>query len=159
MIAIGSDHAAADLRHIVKAYLEGKGLTCNVYTFTDTNDFRTVAESAANAVDVIYVPTDNTVANNADTLGVICNEKNVPVVAGEEGICKKCGIVSLSISYYNLGVKTGKMAAEILLGKADVKNMAIAYDESPVKKYNEALCTKYGITVPSGYVKLEVPEN
>ena len=38
----------------------------------------------------------------------------MPVVAGEEGICKGCGVATLSISYYDLGVTTGKMAAKIL---------------------------------------------
>ena len=66
--------------------------------------------------DVIYVPTDNTVANNTEIVNNICTPAGVPVVAGEEGICKGCGVATLSISYYDLGVATGKMAVKVLPG-------------------------------------------
>lgn len=137
--------------NLVKGYLEEANISCRVYTFSDTNDFRSVAERVNGECDVIYVPTDNTVANNADTLGQIAT---IPVVAGEEGICKKCGIATLSINYYNLGVVTGKMAAKILLGKEDVTKTAIAYDENPVYKYNPQFTSKYSITVPDNYISI-----
>lgn len=133
----------------VKSYLEGKGKTCSVYTFTDSNDLPAVVASAAAASDAIYVPTDNTVAANKALIKAACypeNGKVVPVIAGEEGICSGCGIATLSISYYNLGKKTGEMAAKILLGKEDITKIQVGYDETPVKKYNEELCEKAGIT-------------
>ena len=67
---------------------------------------RQVCQSAADASDVIYIPTDNTAANNTELINNICYGK-VPVVAGEEGICAGCGVATLSISYYDLGVATG----------------------------------------------------
>ena len=54
--------------------------------------------------DVIYVPTDNTVASNTEIINNICLPAKVPVIAGEEGICAGCGVATLSISYYDLGV-------------------------------------------------------
>ncbi len=138
----------------IKKYLEAAGKTCTVYTFTDTTDISAIAESAAQNSDVIYVPTDNTVAHNTSTIDTACKKYNVPVIAGEEGICKGCGIATLSISYYNLGVATGKMAAQILLNGADISTMKIAYDEEPVYKYDKERCELYGITVPDNYVEL-----
>ena len=46
------------------------------------------------------------------------------------------------------------MAAEILLEGADVSSMPVRYDEEPVHKYNEELCTELGIEVPEGYIKI-----
>ena len=66
-----------------------------------------------------------------------------------------CGIASLSISYYELGVTTGKMAAKILKGEAKVSEMPIEYYPEPVKKYVPARCEKLGITVPSDYTAAE----
>ena len=43
------------------------------------------------------------------------------------------------------------MAAEVLLGQKDIREMAIAYDQAPVKKYNETICNAFNITVPSDY--------
>ena len=134
-----------------------QGYTCVRYSFSDSNDINSVVNSiVAQGCDAVYIPTDNTAASNGPTIKAVLGAANIPIFAGEEGICKSSdGIVTLSISYYNIGVKTGKMAAEILLGKASVSTMAIQYDEAPVKKYNAARCQALGITVPAGYVALE----
>ncbi len=135
---------------VVEEELAKKGVTCTKYTFSDSNDVAAVTTSAAAASDVIYIPTDNTAANSAAIIGNIVKEAKVPVIAGEEGICKQCGIASLSISYYDLGYKTGEMAAKILKGEADVKEMAIEYAEAK-KVYNKEFAEFYGVTIPEGY--------
>ncbi len=134
----------------VQAELEKLGLTCTQYPFSDTNDMASVTQNAADNSDVLYVPTDNTCANNTGIIDNICHGK-VPVIAGEEGICGGCGVATLSISYYDLGVATGKMAAKILTGEADVAEMPIEYAPQFTKKYNEATCADLGLTVPEGY--------
>ena len=138
----------------VKQYLEDKGLTCNEYSFSSSADLSAVAEDAAANSDVIYVPTDNTVANSAELVYSICSAKNVPIIAGEENICSKCGIATLSISYYDLGATTGKMAAQILTGQADISQMKIAYAETQTAKYNAEICEEMGITPLEGYVAI-----
>ncbi|MBQ2765067.1 MAG: ABC transporter substrate-binding protein [Firmicutes bacterium] len=135
---------------VVKAELEALGYTCEVYPFSDSNDLSAVCTSAANASDVIYVPTDNTVAANTGIIDNICRPAKVPVIAGEEGICSGCGVATLSISYYDLGYTTGQMAVKILTGEADIATMAIEYTDV-TKKYNEAICAELGLTVPDGY--------
>ena len=135
----------------VKAALEKLGYTCEYYSFSDSNDLSTVTTSAANASDVIYVPTDNTVAANTEIIKNICMPAKTPVVAGEEGICKGCGVATLSISYYDLGVATGKMAAKILKGESKVEEMPIEYAPQFTKKYNKDICDELGISVPDDY--------
>ena len=130
--------------------LEDLGYTCTQYPFSDTNDMASVTQSAADSNDVLYVPTDNTIANNTGIVDNICRGK-VPVFAGEEGICSGCGVATLSISYYDLGVTTGKMAVKILTGEADVTEMPIEYAPQTTKKYNAAACEALGLTVPEGY--------
>ena len=137
----------------VKAELEGKGLTCTLYSFADTNDLQAVVQKAADASDVIYVPTDNQCASAVESIDSICRDAGVPIIAGEEGICKGCGVATLSISYYDLGVKTGEMAAKILKGEADISTMPIEYAEA-TKKYNAEICTALNLTVPEGYAAI-----
>lgn len=139
----------------ITGYLEELGYTCKSYNFSDSNDLSTVATNAAAESDVIYVPTDNTVASNTGIIHNICLSAKVPVVAGEEGACKGCGVATLSISYYDLGYKTGEMAVQILKGEADVSEMPIAYAPEFTKKYNPAICEQYGITIPDGYEAIE----
>ena len=139
---------------VVKAELEKLGCTCEYYSFSDSNDLAAVVQSAVAASDVIYVPTDNTVAANTGIIDNICRPAKIPVVAGEEGICAGCGVATLSISYYDLGVATGKMAAKILTGEADIAEMPIEYAPDFVKKYNADICTELGLTAPEGYVAI-----
>ena len=138
----------------IQGYLEELGYTCKMYSFSDSNDLSSVATTAASESDVIYVPTDNTVASNTAILDNICRPAKVPVIAGEEGICAGCGVATLSISYYDLGTATGKMAAKILNGE-DISTMPIEYAPQFTKKYNAAICEDLGITVPDDYVAIE----
>lgn len=126
------------------------------FKFTDSNDVSTVSAAAAAFADVIYVPTDNTAASCAETIvGAI---GDTPLVAGEEGICKGCGVVTLSIDYYDLGVATGKMAIKILKGEAKIEEMKIEYSAEFTKKYNAERCAEIGIDVEAlkaaGYVAI-----
>ena len=105
---------------VVKAELEKAGVAAEYFSFSDSNDLAAVVETAIASCDVIYAPTDNTVASNTGIIDNICRPAGIPVIAGEEGICSGCGVATLSISYYDLGVATGKMAAKILTGEADI---------------------------------------
>ena len=136
---------------VVKAELEKLGYTATLYSFSDSNDLAAVTESAVAASDVIYVPTDNTVAANTGIIDNICRPAKVPVVAGEEGIVKGCGVATLSISYYDIGYKTGEMAAQVLTGEADISQMPIEYAPQFTKKYNADLANALGVTIPSDY--------
>ena len=140
----------------VKAELEKLGYTCELYPFADSNDAAAVTQTACDASDVIYLPTDNTVASNTGIVDNICQPAGVPVVAGEEGIVKGCGVATLSISYYDLGVTTGKMAAQILTGEADISSMPIAYAEDFTPKYNPVICEALGLTMPENYVAIDM---
>ena len=140
---------------VVKAELEKKGLTATLYPFTDSNDLAQICTTAAEKSDVIYVPTDNTVAENTGIIDNICAPKKIPVIAGEEGICKGCGVATLSISYYDLGYATGKMAVKVLKGEADISTLAIGCAETQTPKYNKAVCDALGIKPLDGYVEIE----
>lgn len=134
----------------VQKALEDLGYTCTQYPFSDTNDLASVTQNAADNSDVLYIPTDNTAANNTGIIDNICHGK-LPVFTGEEGICAGCGVATLSIDYYDLGVTTGQMAVKILKGEADVSEMPIEYAPQFTKKYNTAACEALGLTVPEGY--------
>lgn len=142
----------------VQGYLEEMGYTCTQYSFSDSNDLAAVATTAAQESDVIYVPTDNTVASNTEIIRNICEPAQVPVIAGEEGICSGCGVATLSISYYDLGVATGNMAVQVLTGEADISEMPIEYAPEFTKKYNPELAEAMGVTIPDDYVAIEAAE-
>ena len=136
---------------VVKAALEKTGCTVNTYTFSDTNDVVSVTGTASDANDVLYIPTDNTAASCAEAIKSAAKK---PIIAGEEGICKACGVATLSIDYYELGRTTGEMAVKILKGEADISTMAIEYYPNPVKKYNPEMAEHFNLTIPSDYAAI-----
>lgn len=148
---------------VVNEYLTGKGMACTFYKFTDSNDLQSIASNAASNCDAIYIPTDNTAASNTEIINSVCAPAKIPVFAGEQDTCKGCGYATLAISYYNIGQKTGEMAAEILLGETDISELAIQYDANPVKKYNKAACENLGIDIAAleaaGYAMIEGTDN
>ena len=142
-------------QHVRAALAELKPtLTLGDITFTDSNDISQVLSGHINDFDVLYVPTDNKCADNAELIHTICSQANRPVYAGEESICAGCGFATLSIDYLKLGKITGQMAAEILLG-AQPSELPIRYDEDVRKLYNAAIVAELGITnIPEGYTAI-----
>ncbi len=126
------------------------------YKFTDSNDVNTVSAAAAAYADVIYIPTDNTAASCAETISGAIGK--TPLIAGEEGICSGCGVATLCIDYYDLGVATGRMAIKILKGEAKIEEMKIEYSAEFTKKYNPQRCEELDIDVEAlkaaGYVAI-----
>ena len=143
---------------MIKPHLEALGFTCTEFTFSDSNDLATVTTNACQNSDVIYIPTDNTVADNTGIIANIAIPANVPVIAGEEATCSGCGVATLSISYEELGQTTGEMAYEVLVKGADISAMPIQFAPSVTKKYNPTICEQMGLTPLEGYIAIETAE-
>ena len=141
--------------NVVEENLTSMGLTANIYTCADTNEIASITTQACQEVDVIYIPTDNTIASATAAVDQIAGPACIPVIAGEEGICKGCGVATLSISYYDIGVRAGEMAVEILQNGADPSTMQIETATDLTKKYVPSRAQALGITVPSDYVAIE----
>ncbi len=130
--------------------LEAFGYKVSDYTFADSNDVAAVTNNACDDCDVLYIPTDNTAASNAELINNVAIAKKVPIVCGEENLCSGCGVATLSISYYDLGTVTGEMAAKILSEGTDISTMEIEYAPF-AKKFNKTNCDILGIEVPEAY--------
>lgn len=129
------------------------------FTFSDSNDLSQVCTSAkTSGADVIFLPTDNKLADNTGIIDAAFTGSNIPIFAGEENICKGCGAITLSISYTSIGKATADMAWEILAEGKDIKTMPIRFDTNPIKKFNRSKCIELGIDVSSleqkGYVAI-----
>ena len=157
---VGIIYCSAEANSKYQATLFGDALTADgiafkEYSAADTNEISAVVSTAVSECDVLYIPTDNTMASSTETIKNIVVPAGIPVIAGEEGICSGCGVATLSISYYDLGCKTGEMAYEILVNGADPATMEIAFAPNITKKYNAQICADLGITPPEGYVAID----
>ncbi len=150
----GEANSKYQATEVTKA-LKELGIEAKEYTSADSNDLASVVTTACAEVDVLYIPTDNTMASNTGIVNNIAEPAKIPVVAGEVGICKGCGVATLSIDYYSIGKKAGEMAYEILVNGAKAGEMEIEYADTLTKQYMASRCKTLGITVPTDYVAIE----
>ena len=140
---------------LAQGELDKPGVAWAEYTAADSNEVQAVVTKAVSECDVLYVPTDNTMANNTEIIKNVAVPAGVPVIAGEEGICAGCGVATLSISYYDLGAKAAEMAYEILVNGADPAEMPIEYvSEGITEKYNAEIAETLKIAIPEGMVAI-----
>lgn len=135
----------------VEKYLDEKNIKYTEYAAADSNEIQAVTTKAVSESDCIYIPTDNTMAQNTEAINNVAQPAKVPIIAGEEGICKGCGIATLTISYYDIGYEAGLMAYDILVNGTDPGTMEIKTTENVTKKYNKTICDALNITIPEGY--------
>ena len=138
----------------ITPFLEAFGYTVKRFEFSDSNDVAAVTANAVGECDVLYIPTDNTAASCAEAINNVALPAQVPIIAGESGLCSGCGVATLSIDYYDIGVTTAEMAYEILVNGADVSTMEIGYAPVVTKMFNPDICTALGIAVPDDYAAI-----
>ena len=139
---------------VIRDHLEAMGYTCAEYAFTDTNDVFMMAQNACQKSDVIFVPTDNTIAACTELLLNVVEMERVPIVGGDRGICSGCGVATICIDYYDLGYTTGQMACKVLTGEAEVSQLPVEYASVFHTLINPSMCELLGIAVPENCEKL-----
>lgn len=140
--------------NVIAAELQKLGYETEEFKFNDSNDVAQVTKSACDNSDVIYVPTDNVVADCTEAINNVALPAKTPIFAGESGICAGCGVATLSIDYYDLGYQTGLMAYEILVNGADPATMEIQFAPKVTKMYNEKNASELNVAIPDGYEKI-----
>lgn len=139
----------------ITKHFNALGLECDNYTFVDTTDLTLVVEKASKECDVIYTPTDNTVASNTQAINNILEPAKIPLVAGNNDVALACGIATVGIDYYKLGYDAGLMAYEILSQGTNPADMEIIYAEEYEKYYVPERCSLLEIKVPEGYFPMK----
>lgn len=138
--------------------LKEENIEVERYTVADSNDIQQVVTKMADSCDVIYIPTDNTIANNMEGVKNITVPAGIPVICGEENMCAVGGLATLSISYYNIGYNAGLMAYEILVNGKNPADMPIQYADEVTVKYNADVAEALGMKMPEDMIAIEREE-
>ena len=112
---------------LAKSACDEAGLAYEIFTVASSNEIQTVVESMVGKVDVIYAPTDNTIAAGMSTVAMVANDNNLPTICGEVGMVEAGGLATYGIDYYQLGYLAGQQAVAILKGEAQVSETPIGY--------------------------------
>lgn len=125
--------------------LEAAGIDARVATVTTTNDVQQVLTSLAQEVDGIYIPTDNTLASTAATVGEIAIEYQLPVVTGSTDQVEAGALATYGINYEDLGRQTAQIALEILRNDGDPASIAVELSNNLQLVINEEMAEALGI--------------
>ena len=139
---------------LMQEALKKDGIAYKEYTAAESNEIQSVTTTACDECDVLYVPTDNTMASSVNTIKNVAIPAGIPMIAGEKGICA-AGVATLSIDYYNLGCQTGEMAYDILKNKKKAGDMEVQFAKKLTKMYNAENAKALNITIPDGYEPIE----
>lgn len=157
---VGILYCSAEVNSVYQAehiaeYLDELSISHKDYSFSDSNDLQSVVTIAVSECDVLYIPTDNTAAANTSVIDNVARPAGVPIIAGEEGICKGCGLATLSISFYDIGYRAGEQAYDILVNGADPATMTVEDPASVTRMYNAEIAADLGFEFGDDYSVLE----
>lgn len=130
---------------LARETIEESGRQAVIKTVTNTNDVQQVAESLMNEVDAIYIPTDNTLASAAVTVGDLAVEHQIPIVAGSIDHTAEGGLATYGIDYHSLGKQTGQMALDILKNDTTPANISVETAQELDLFVNEDMADALGI--------------
>lgn len=129
-----------------KAAAEEAGYTVLEYAVASSNELAATVEVATNKADVLFTPVDNTVASAFSTVVSVANKTKTPIFTSVEDMVEGGGIASVTLSQYDLGVATGKMAAKILDGANPGDTPVQIFNEGTVV-VNQKVAKELGITL------------
>ncbi|MFI3080798.1 ABC transporter substrate-binding protein [Streptococcus suis] len=129
-----------------KTAAEEAGYTVLEYAVASSNEIAATVEVASSKADVLFTPVDNTVASAFSTVVSVANKTKTPIFTSVEDMVEGGGIASVTLSQYDLGVATGKMAAKILDGANPADTPVQIFNEGTVV-VNQKVAKELGITL------------
>lgn len=133
----------------VEAVAKKQGMTVKHYPVPSGNEISQMVQVMTSEVDMIYIPTDNMIANAMQIVVDIANKNETPIIPSVDTMVEQGGLATVGINQYKLGVQTGRMAADILAGKAEPATTPIYTFTSGDIIINQTQAEKLGINIPS----------
>lgn len=135
-----------------KAAAEQAGYTVAEYAVASSNEIAATVEVASSKSDVLFTPVDNTIASAFSTVVSVANKSKTPVYTSVEDMVEGGGIASVTLSQYDLGVATGKMAAKVLDGANPANTSVKIFNEGSIV-VNKKVADALGITLSDELIK------
>ena len=128
-----------------KAYLDAKGIAHKDYTGTNTSETIMAAQAAAaDGVDALFTPTDNTIMAAELSIYEILSEAGIPHYTGADSFANDGAFLGYGVDYANLGVETANMVADILVNGADPAATPVMTFDNGTATINTETCAALG---------------
>jgi putative ABC transport system substrate-binding protein len=134
----------------VEAYeteAEALGIEIKPQSITNSSEVMTGAQ-ALEGVDAILIPTDNTVVSALDAVIQFAERAQIPVFSADAESVERGTVATRGISYYDLGLRTGEMAVQVLRDGVDPGTIATLVVQETELKVNPESAERMGVTIP-----------
>jgi len=105
------------------------------------------AQSMVGKVDVIFVPTDNTVVSALESAIKVCVQHKLPLFCADVDSVKRGAVAAMGFDYYKHGYQTGAMAEKIFNG-SNPGDMPVETQKILELHLNLKFAKQMGVTVP-----------
>ena len=142
---VGQDSSATPIAD-AKAYLDEKGVAYRDDTGTNTSEVILAAQAAAaDGVDAVFTPTDNTVMAAELSIYEILSEAGIPHYTGADSFAVNGAFLGYGVDYANLGVETANMIAAILADGAVPAETPVMTFDNGTATINTETCEALGL--------------
>ncbi|WP_454289139.1 ABC transporter substrate-binding protein [Rhizobium arsenicireducens] len=131
----------------LKAEAEKAGLTIVESVATKSSEVQGAARALVGRVDVIYVPTDNTIVSAFEAAVGVAEEAKIPLYAGDTDSVNRGALAALGFNYFDVGKQTGEIVVRVLKGEnpGDIPVRVAAGTDLVI---NQKAAAKMGVTFP-----------
>jgi len=135
----------------LKEVAAGAGLTVVEATATRSADVQAAARSLVGNVDVMYVPTDNTVVTALEAVIGVAEQAKIPLYSGDTDSVVRGTLASIGFDYFDVGVQTGRVVARVLRGEA-VGDIPVSFASGSDLFVNRGAAARMGVTLPEAVI-------
>ncbi|MBX3001897.1 MAG: ABC transporter substrate-binding protein [Caldilineaceae bacterium] len=132
---------------------EELGLTFEIATVSNSGEVQTAAEAlVSRGVEAFFVSTDSTVVAGLEALIKVANDNDIPLFANDPSSAQRGAAVALGLDYYQDGVDTGALAAQILAGELDIAATPIERQRKGSLAVNTTAAAEQGLELPEAFM-------
>lgn len=131
----------------LKEYADANGFEVIETAITSANEIQTAAQSLAKKCDIVFSPTDNTVATSIATANEVFTKAKIPFYVGADSMVKDGAFATSGVDYEYLGQQTANMVVEVLNG-ADTATMPVRTMDETGIYINSETAAAIGVEIP-----------
>lgn len=119
---------------------------------TKTDEVATATKTLVGRVDAIYVPLDNTIISEFESVAKVATQAKIPLFAADTDTILRGAAASIGFDYYELGKQTGRMAVKVLQG-TPIANIPATRADIIDLVINLKVSQEQGLVIPDAVIK------
>ncbi|HLQ71911.1 MAG TPA: ABC transporter substrate-binding protein [Bacillota bacterium] len=140
----GEENSVVQVEYVKEA-LEGTTLDMTDRSISTSAEVQQAASSLVGEADVFYIITDNTAVSALESIIGVANDNDMPLFVGEPDSVEKGGFMAFGFDYYDLGYRSGEMAAEILTDDKEAGELSVEFPPNVEVYMNKEAAEAQGI--------------